>query len=82
MKLEPHRFDYLLGDIEALTKPNYHKLNAKGDRLLHACLCAYAKHHLDNSDIGWDQLGNILHSAICEAIGDDEYRKWTNRISP
>lgn len=70
----------LLSGVNALTKPDYHKLNVhagRNDRLLHAVLCAYAKHHLDFDDIGWNQLGDILHNAICNEVGTDEYLKWT-----
>jgi hypothetical protein len=75
----------LLSGIEALTNPNYHELNkeaGRNDRLLHAVLCAYAKHHLNCDDIGWNQLGDILHSAICNEIGDDRYCAWSDTISP
>jgi len=64
--MEPINKDLLTG-IQALIKPDYHKLNehnGRNDRLLHACLCAYAKHSLDCDDIGWGQLGDILHSAL------------------
>jgi len=74
----------LLSGVKALTHPNYHKLNlaeGRNDRLLHAVLCAYAKHHLDCPDIGWEQLGDILHNAICNEIGDDKYIAWGKRIT-
>ncbi len=73
----------LLSGVKSLANPNYHKLNkhaGRNDRLLHAVLCAYAKHHLDCEDIGWNQLSDILHSAICNEIGDDEYIAWGERI--
>lgn len=75
----------LLSGIEALTNPDYRQLNIaskRNDRLLHAVLCAYAKHHLSCDDIGWNQLGNILHSAICNEIGDEDYIAWSERIIP
>lgn len=74
----------LLSGVESLTKPDYHKLNqhaGRNDRLLHAVLCAYAKHHLECDDIGWDQLGEILHNAICNEIGDKEYLAWGSRMN-
>jgi len=52
----------------------------KNDRLLHAVLCAYAKHRLDCYDIGWNQLGDILHAAICNEIGDEAYIEWGDRV--
>lgn len=74
----------LLSGIDALTKPDYHTLNVaagRNDRLLHAVLCAYAKHHLDNEDIGWRQLGDILMSAICNEIGDDNFQCWIEAMT-
>ncbi len=73
----------LLSGIDSLTKPDYHSLNVhagRNDRLLHSVLCAYAKHHLECSDIGWSQLGDILHSAICNEIGDDAFIQWGQRM--
>lgn len=73
----------LLAGVKALTEPNYHDLNVhagRNDRLLHAVLCAYAKHHLDCPDIGWNKLGDILHDAICNEIGDENYIAWAERI--
>lgn len=70
---------YLLSGVKALTSRDYHQMNVhaeRNDRLLHAVLCAYAKHHLDCEDIGWNELGDILHSAICNEIGDDAYCRW------
>jgi len=73
----------LLAGVESLTKPEYHKLNehaGRNDRLLHAVLCAYAKHHLDCEDIGWDQLGEMLQSVICNEIGDDAFCRWLDTM--
>ena len=73
----------LLAGVESLTKPDYHKLNVhagRNDRLLHAVLCAYAKHHLDCEDIGWNQLGDMLQSVICNEIGDDAFCRWLDTM--
>lgn len=73
----------LLSGIDALKRPNFHELNvfdSRNDRLLHAVLCAYAKHHLDSDEIGWDKLGEILHDAICNEIGDENYCAWAEKI--
>lgn len=75
----------LLTGIKALTHPNFHKLNehdGRNDRLLHAVLCAYVKHHLGSEEIGWEKLGEILHDVICNELGDDEYCDWLERMSP
>jgi len=71
----------LLSGIAALTNPDYHALNRRGERLLHAVLCAYAKHHFDQSEIGWEQLDDILCDAICEEIGDEAFCAWMKTIS-
>lgn len=76
-------FNGLLEGSEALTKPNYRLLNestARNDRTLHALLCAYAKHHMGCDAIGWERLSEIMHSAICEAIGDDAYCAWSDKM--
>jgi hypothetical protein len=81
----PSRPADLLSGIEALIEPDYGKLNAhtgRNDRLLHAVLCAYAKHALDVADIGWEQLEEILRCAICEEIGDYGYVAWVNTVDP
>lgn len=73
----------LLAGVESLTNPDYHKLNVhagRNDRLLHAVLCAYAKHHLDCEDIGWNQLGDMLQSVICNEIGDDAFCRWLDMM--
>jgi hypothetical protein len=71
--------DSLVASREALTEPAYAEMTSR-DRLVHAVLCAYAKHHLEIPDIGWEQLGNILHSVICNEIGDAAYQAWGERI--
>jgi hypothetical protein len=83
MRTDQNEIDELLSGLKSLTNPDYHKLNVfdgRNHRLLHACLCAYAKHCLDCRDIGWQQLGDILHSAICNEIGDDEFCQWVDTM--
>lgn len=73
----------LLSGVKALTDPDYHKLNVhagRNDRLLHAALCAYAKHNLDCEDIGWNQLGDMLQIVICNEIGDDAFCRWLDTM--
>lgn len=75
--------DYLLTGLEPLTKPDFNKMNqqdGRNDRLLHAVLCAYVKHVMGIDDIGWNELGDILHSVICNEIGDDNYQRWVDTI--
>lgn len=73
----------MMSGIKALVKPDYHKLNvhdSRNDRLLHAVMCAYAVEFLEVNDIGHGKLGDILHNAIANAIGSDEYCRWSDRI--
>lgn len=79
--LPPVRSEPLLAGIDALVRPDYHDLNDRDERLLHAVLCAYAKHHLEHPDIGWEQLTDILRDAICEEIGDEAFCKWLETMS-
>ncbi len=36
----------------------------------------YEKHVLWDDSIGWDELGDEIHSALCELIGDDNFVNW------
>jgi hypothetical protein len=72
------------GDIDKLKSPDYHALNrhsSRNDRLLHACLCAYVKHHYyEDNHIGWDELDEILFNAITNEVGDNAFCKWVDRL--
>lgn len=50
------------------------------DRLLRCVLMAYAKHQLDSSHIGWEELGDALMCEICNTIGDDAFVAWGERM--
>ena len=49
--------------------------------LLFACKKAYRKHVSDDPSIGWDELGDILCDALCNAMGSDEFVKWNESYS-
>jgi hypothetical protein len=36
----------------------------------------YLKHNLGDDSIGWEELGTIVHSTICNEIGDDAFCDW------
>jgi len=57
------------------------RLSYVSQRLLHVVLLTYLKHHKGKDVIGWDALGDELHAAICEAIGDDEFCTWNETTS-
>lgn len=67
--------NYQVGDARSRTQ-------YVSQRLLHVTLLTYLKHHKqDNDVIGWEELGDAIHAAICEAIGDDEFCKWNDATS-
>jgi len=49
-------------------------------QLLDAAQMAYRKHHLDDDSIGWDELSEILLSAICDAMTDKGYQDWMKSL--
>ena len=51
------------------------------DILLRVVLLTYMKHVKNIDAIGWEALSDELHTAICEAIGDDEFCKWNDTTS-
>src|SRR5690349_17700059 len=46
------------------------------DRMVSALRMAYLKHHLDDTSIGWHKLDDLLHTLICQVMGDQEFQKW------
>ena len=48
--------------------------------LLHACQMAYRKHHLDDDSIGWDELSNVLHDALCNVMTDEGFIEWLESL--
>ncbi len=74
--IKPDVKQLLLRGTVGLRNPPYHQMN-DAERLLHVALCAYRKHVMNGEDIGWDELGDWLHNAICQVIGDDEFVKWS-----
>ena len=55
-------------------------LEAEKERLLSAVKKAYRKHHLNDESIGWDELSDILMTAIVESIGDDNFVLWLDDL--
>lgn len=51
-----------------------------GPELLEAVKLAYRKHHLGDDTIGWDELSDKLHNAICNAMGDRAYIEWMDSL--
>lgn len=49
---------------------------ANSHSLLEVVKLAYRKHHLQDTTIGWEELSEALHNALCNAIGDDAFVEW------
>lgn len=84
-KFHPHEKSNLLG-----LKPNAlrsrifdHKKRADyvSERLLRCVMLCYIKHHMGEDLIGWNELGDEMHMAICEAVGDDNFVKWGDKMT-
>ncbi len=54
----------------------YDRLKVERGKLLDAAQLAYRKHHLGDENVGWDELGNELQAALCEAMGDKGFQAW------
>jgi len=48
--------------------------------LLDGVKMAYRKHHLDDPSIGWDELSDVLHLALCNEMGDRAFLEWLEEI--
>ena len=55
-------------------------METEKNRLLSAVKKAYRKHHLNDESIGWDELSDILMTAIVESIGDDNFVLWLDDL--
>jgi len=42
---------------------------------------AYRKHVRQEDVIGWDELGDRLHDALCALIGDEGFTEWNDGLS-
>ena len=54
------------------------RLNEHIKVLENAVKRAYRKHWLNDPDIGWHALGEILHDALCNSLGDKGFVEWLN----
>jgi hypothetical protein len=50
--------------------------------LLVVCQMAYRKHVLDDDRIGWEELSENLAMTLSQEMGDKEFVRWLDSISP
>jgi hypothetical protein len=62
--------------ILVIDRRAYEELEAENARLILTLKKAYKKHVQDDPRIGWNELGDILMSTLCDSIGDDEFVKF------
>lgn len=78
-------YQTLFGDGKTTTPPGNALAEAAwsvcGPELLEAVKLAYRKHHLGDDTIGWDELSEALHNALCNAMGDNAYLAWMNEVT-
>lgn len=56
------------------------ELKRKNEILLNALKMAYRKHHCNDESIGWGELSDIMSCALPEAMGDNEFCHWLERL--
>ncbi len=66
------RYDTLSRSFNRLKKINI--------ELEEAVVMAYKKHHLDDPDIGWEELDDCLANAICNALGDEYFQSLNESV--
>lgn len=53
----------------------------QSDGLLAVAKLAYRKHHLDDQNVGWDELSDRLCDALCNVMGDARFQAWLQENS-
>lgn len=52
------------------------------ERLLDVCKMAYRKHVLNDDSVGWNQLSDALAAVLSDQMGDKEFVRWLDEMSP
>lgn len=74
------RFAKLYDDL--LTENHLLRHGHKDSDFLSTLKMAYRKHCLGDESVGWNELGDRLCDALCNAMGDREFQKWLSTVSP
>lgn len=80
---EHFKDSYRKGYVDGFTKGRSisDAINSINDGLLNAVKRAYLKHHIGDESIGWDELSDTLHDALCNALGPEGYDEWLEERS-
>lgn len=73
------RFSDLCESDQKIVMSNMGRLKRREESresMLEALKMAYRKHHMGDESIGWSELGDIMHDALCNEMGDDAYIEW------
>ena len=55
------------------------KLQGEVKGLIEVMKLAYRKHHLNDPDIGWDELSDKLLDTLCNSMGNDGFQEWRDQ---
>ena len=55
------------------------KLEENTNEVLSTLKKAYLKHHLNNQEIGWNELDDMMCDTLCNSMGDKEFSKWLEK---
>ncbi len=65
-----------------MTEKEIEQLKIDRAILLAAVQEAYLKHHCGDESIGWGELSETLHTALCEVMGDKGYQEFLKTCAP
>ena len=50
------------------------------ESMLNALKDTYRKHALEDERVGWHELSDTLCNALCNAMGDQEFVRWSEGV--
>jgi chromosome segregation ATPase len=73
---EPYGLTPYQPEVDLEIAANIQRLRSRHAALVEVLKKAYSKHQLDDPNISWSELGEMLHDALCNSLGDDGFIKW------
>ena len=65
--------------IASLSPPDF-RIEIDCEELLNAVQMAYRKHHMGDDSIGWNELSDLLHDALFNAMGPNKLEEWREAV--